>query len=126
MMRTAFVLLAVSATLTARGGEVAFESKPQRAHFIELFTSEGCSSCPPAEEWMNGLKNHPRLWQDIMPVAFHALLGPLGWRDPFASKSGRSAGGLFAAGRRRASTRPPSLSTATNEMEPFPPSETLA
>ena len=72
----------------AQGGEVVFESKPVRSHLIELYTSEGCSSCPPAEEWMNGLKNHARLWQDIVPVSFHVdYWDHLGWKDPFASKT---------------------------------------
>jgi hypothetical protein len=70
------------------GAELVLESKPARAHLIELFTSEGCSSCPPAEEWMSGLKSQPRLWQDIVPVAFHVdYWDHLGWRDPFASKT---------------------------------------
>ncbi|HEY8835460.1 MAG TPA: DUF1223 domain-containing protein, partial [Chthoniobacterales bacterium] len=55
---------------------------------IELYTSEGCSSCLPAEEWMSGLKTQPRLWQDIVPIAFHVdYWDHLGWKDPFASKT---------------------------------------
>lgn len=72
---------------SANAGEIVFESKPARAHLLELYTSEGCSSCPPAEQWMSALKNQPRLWQDIVPVAFHVdYWDRLGWRDPFASK----------------------------------------
>lgn len=71
----------------AQGAEVVFESKPARTHLIELYTSQGCSSCLPAEQWMSGLKDQPRLWQDIVPVAFHVdYWDHLGWRDPFASK----------------------------------------
>jgi hypothetical protein len=77
----------MAAALSANAGEIVFESKPARAHLIELYTSEGCSSCPPAEAWMSGLKSQPRLWQDIVPVAFHVdYWDRLGWRDPFASK----------------------------------------
>jgi hypothetical protein len=87
MIRAAVILLAMAAAIVARGGEIVLESKPARAHFIELYTSEGCSSCLPAEEWMSGLKNQPRLWEDIVPVAFHVdYWDHLGWRDPFASK----------------------------------------
>jgi hypothetical protein len=76
------------AAIGAQAGEVVFESKPARSHLIELYTSEGCSSCLPAEEWMSGLKNQPRLWQDIVPVAFHVdYWDHLGWKDPFASKT---------------------------------------
>jgi hypothetical protein len=87
VIRHAIVLLAIAAAIAARGGELVFESKPARSHLIELYTSEGCTSCLPAEEWMSGLKTQPRLWQDIVPVAFHVdYWDHLGWKDPFASK----------------------------------------
>lgn len=77
----------MAATVSAEAGEIVFESKPARAHLLELYTSEGCSSCPPAEAWVSALKNESRLWQDIVPVAFHVdYWDRLGWRDPFASK----------------------------------------
>ena len=54
---------------------------------VELYTSEGCSSCPPAESWLTRLKDSPRLWKDFVPVAFHVdYWDYLGWRDSFASK----------------------------------------
>ncbi len=69
------------------GGEVSFESKPTRTHLIELFTSEGCSSCPPAEAWLGKLQSDPRLWIDFVPIAFHVTYWDnAAWRDPFASK----------------------------------------
>jgi hypothetical protein len=87
MIRAAVFLLAMAVETGARAGEIVFESKPERTHLIELYTSEGCSSCLPAEEWMSGLKNQPRLWQDIVPIAFHVdYWDHLGWKDPFASK----------------------------------------
>lgn len=87
MIRAAVILLAMAAATCALGGEVVFESKPARTHLVELYTSEGCSSCLPAEEWMSGLKTQPRLWQDIVPVAFHVdYWDHLGWKDPFAAK----------------------------------------
>ena len=87
MIRSAVLLMTVFVSVTAQGGEVVFESKPTRTHLIELFTSEGCSSCPPAEAWLNNLKNEPRLWQDFVPLEFHVdYWDHLGWRDPFASK----------------------------------------
>ncbi len=88
MMRPALLLVSFLAAGTAQGGDVVFESKPARTHLLELFTSEGCSSCPPAEAWLNNLKNEPRLWQDFVPIVFHVdYWDHLGWRDPFASKT---------------------------------------
>jgi hypothetical protein len=87
VIRCFLALLAIVSALPVRAGETIFESKPARAHLLELYTSEGCSSCPPAEQWLSTLKNQPRLWQDIVPVAFHVdYWDRLGWRDPFASK----------------------------------------
>jgi hypothetical protein len=87
MIRPAVVLLAMAVAISAEGGEIVFESKPARTHLIELYTSEGCSSCLPAEAWMSALKNEPRLWQDFVPVGFHVdYWDHLGWKDPFASK----------------------------------------
>ena len=86
-MRRLLGVLMIVAAISATAGETVFESKPARSHLIELYTSQGCSSCLPAEEWMSGLKTQPRVWQDIVPIAFHVdYWDHLGWRDPFASK----------------------------------------
>jgi hypothetical protein len=86
MIRSALLLAFVLGAGSARSGEIVFESKPVRTHLLELFTSEGCSSCPPAEAWLSKLKDEPRLWQDFVPVAFHVdYWDHLGWHDPFAS-----------------------------------------
>jgi hypothetical protein len=97
MMRNAVLLVSILAAVTARGGDVVFESKPVRTHLIELFTSEGCSSCPPAEAWLSNLKSEPRLWQDFVPLAFHVTYWDhLGWRDPFASDKWTERQGVYS------------------------------
>jgi hypothetical protein len=89
---------------TVRAGETVFESGPAKVHLLELFTSEGCSSCPPAETWLSGLKQHDRLWRDFVPVAFHVdYWDRLGWRDRFASKEWTQRQQQYAA-RWKAST----------------------
>jgi hypothetical protein len=86
-MRLATVVLTLSCALAARAGDRVFESGPQKVHLIELFTSQGCSSCPPAEAWMSKLKAESQLWKDFVPIAFHVdYWDRLGWRDPFAAK----------------------------------------
>lgn len=64
-----------------------FSSGDQRATLIELFTSEGCSSCPPAERWMATLQKEPGLWRDFVPVAWHVdYWNRLGWPDRFSTR----------------------------------------
>ena len=59
-----------------------FQSGPDQVVLLELFTSEGCSSCPPADEWMRGLKHSPYLWKAFVPAAFHVdYWDYLGWKD---------------------------------------------
>src|SRR5256712_4352833 len=87
MRRLGLIPLLCAAALTSQAADRVFESGPQKVRLIELFTSEGCSSCPPAEAWLSKLKSDPRLWKDFVPLAFHVdYWDHLGWRDPFASK----------------------------------------
>ena len=60
-------------------------SGPQKATLIELYTSQGCSSCPPAEQYLNSLKDHSELWKTYIPVALHVdYWDYIGWKDKFA------------------------------------------
>src|SRR3954447_8070401 len=72
----------------AAAAPIRLESTVNQASLLELYTSEGCSSCPPAERWFSALKNNPELWLKLVPVAFHVdYWDSLGWKDPYASKS---------------------------------------
>jgi hypothetical protein len=54
-----------------------------RPTVVELYTSEGCSSCPPAEKQLEALAKRP----DLLPLAFHVdYWDDLGWRDRFSMK----------------------------------------
>jgi hypothetical protein len=49
---------------------------------VELYTSEGCSSCPPADRWLSTLKGR----SDVLALNFHVTYWDrLGWPDRFAS-----------------------------------------
>ena len=83
MIRT--LLISIFTLFTTYATE--FES-PKKTRFIELYTSQGCHSCPPAERWLSQLANDPKLWTENIPIAFHVdYWNYLGWKDPFASKS---------------------------------------
>jgi len=80
------VLMVLFSIGNAYGETLHFSSGEKRVTLIELFTSEGCSSCPPAEAWLGGFKSDQRLWHEIIPVAFHVdYWDSLGWKDTFSS-----------------------------------------
>jgi hypothetical protein len=63
-----------------------FSNGPERTALIELYTSEGCSSCPPADQWLRGLRWKTGLWRDFVPVEFHVnFWDSLGWKDRFST-----------------------------------------
>jgi len=63
-----------------------FTSGDRQNTLIELYTSEGCSSCPPAERYLNSLVKDPQLWETYIPIALHVdYWDYLGWKDRFAS-----------------------------------------
>ena len=77
--------LAAAARLPA--DTTQFASGPTRTALIELCTSDGCSSCPPAERWLATLRDEPGLWRDFVPVAFHVdYWNRLGWPDRFSTR----------------------------------------
>ncbi len=62
-------------------GQCAASSGPLVTPVLELYTSEGCSSCPPADQWVSGFKG-----QDVVVQAFHVgYWDRLGWVDRFAT-----------------------------------------
>jgi hypothetical protein len=54
----------------------------ERPVVVELFTSQGCSSCPPANAYLNEMVKQRR---DVLALAFHVTYWDrLGWKDPFS------------------------------------------
>ena len=79
-------VLLCSAVASLGAEQIQFQSGTNHIALIELYTSEGCSSSPPAEESFSRLKAHPRLWLDFVPAAFHVdYWDYLGWPDRFGA-----------------------------------------
>ena len=94
-----------------------FSSSERRTDTLVLFTSEGCSSCPPAEKWLNSYSTDPDLWKDRIPLAFHVdYWDYLGWKDPFAKKAFSTLQRDYARQGHFASVYTPGIAVNNNEF----------
>jgi hypothetical protein len=85
-------------------GLVAVAGAASRPVVIELFTSQGCSSCPPAEVIVNELVQRP----DVLPLSFHVdYWDDLGWRDRYSLASATQRQRAYARTLRRSSVYTP-------------------
>lgn len=85
-------VMVLATTLTTAHAAMA---EPPRPVVIELFTSQGCSSCPPADAL---LSEYARERPDVLPLAFHVeYWNRLGWTDPFSSQAYTARERLHAA-----------------------------
>ncbi|MDQ6913491.1 MAG: DUF1223 domain-containing protein [Verrucomicrobiota bacterium] len=86
-MKQIILALCLVSTATFAAEKQTFQSNETQAVLLELFTSEGCSSCPPADAWISRLKSSSDLWKNVVPVVFHVdYWDRLGWRDRFAKR----------------------------------------
>ena len=85
-MRIALLIAAVVAPVLAQGASCTARSPAYTTAFIELYTSEGCNSCPPADRWLSGVaKTYPR--ERVVPLALHVdYWDYIGWKDPYARR----------------------------------------
>ncbi|GAA6150740.1 hypothetical protein NBRC116587_01590 [Pseudoteredinibacter isoporae] len=87
MMILNSLLILVSLILPSSAQSKTLESQATNPMLLELYTSQGCSSCPPAERWFTKLKQSPDLWSRLIPINFHVdYWDYLGWEDPFAQR----------------------------------------
>ncbi len=89
------VLLALTVNVQAKDvdvitgiGDIKTAVSPDnRVVLLELYTSEGCSSCPPADRFLSDLKAAGVSDKQLIPLAFHVTYWDyIGWKDQFANK----------------------------------------
>ncbi len=79
------LILAAAAPVAARA---------DRPVVVELFTSQGCSSCPPADDYLRSLA---AAGDAVLPLAFHVTYwNQLGWSDPYSLEAGTARQRLYA------------------------------
>ncbi len=77
-------LVALGQQIAVAGEACTAQSGSRTTPVVELYTSEGCSSCPPADRWLSTLKADP----SVVALAFHVdYWDRLGWKDRFSSAS---------------------------------------
>ncbi|MFT6434203.1 MAG: hypothetical protein ACJAVI_002251 [Candidatus Azotimanducaceae bacterium] len=89
LFRTALLVTLVisllSANVSVNAAPKLFTSSDEPTRLVELYTSEGCSSCPSAERWISKFTDNKDLWRTIIPINFHVdYWDYLGWKDPFS------------------------------------------
>ena len=99
------LFIAIMMTLVAASTDAATctaESSTRRVALLELYTSEGCNSCPPTDRWVSELPGRGYTPSSIVTLAFHVdYWNYLGWPDPF-SKAHYSERQRMASIRNRA------------------------
>jgi hypothetical protein len=97
-MAVSLRLLAIAATalIAAAPGYAAGPDRPQPRAVIELFTSQGCSSCPPADALMVELSRNAELVPLTMPVTYWDYLG---WKDTLGKDSFAKRQKLYSKAR---------------------------
>jgi hypothetical protein len=85
-MKKLIILSCLLAVPAFAAEKLTVVSSQQQTAVVELYTSEGCSSCPPADQWLEALIQVPRDELDVLALAFHVdYWDYLGWKDRFGS-----------------------------------------
>jgi hypothetical protein len=110
VVQTLCILFTLSASTHAEPLVVKAESGREKVAVLELYTSEGCSSCPPADRFVSRLGESARYPKQVIPLSFHVTYWDyIGWRDVYAQKAFDKRQSDIAARRHSRSIYTPQL-----------------
>lgn len=96
----ALLALGIVAAVWAARGEAGSQAAAEAGAapvVLELFTSQGCSSCPPADRLLSRLGSSPEWRGRVIPLAFHVdYWNYIGWTDPFSRAEWSARQGAYA------------------------------
>jgi hypothetical protein len=77
---------------SAASADAAMQCRAQSSRtttaLVELYTSEGCDSCPPADRWLSSLGARGYAPDRVVPIALHVdYWDYIGWKDPYAKQA---------------------------------------
>jgi hypothetical protein len=76
------------ASLGVRAAQCQATSPRSTTALVELYTSEGCDSCPPADRWLSSLAAKGYAPERVVPIALHVdYWDYIGWKDPYARQA---------------------------------------
>ena len=112
----AVAAIGLAVSLPAGAAKIETESAGTITPVVELYTSEGCSSCPPADAWISRLGETLGKGIEAVPLAFHVdYWNYLGWEDPFSDPDYTSRQRMLGALNRQRSIYTPEFLVSGRE-----------
>ena len=87
-MKTLLLAAMVLSAGAVQAAQCSARSSDKTVALVELYTSEGCDSCPPADRWLSSLGPKGYAPDKVVPVALHVdYWDYIGWKDPYARQA---------------------------------------